>query len=163
MRVDDGSVRLCSAVDVLHVQVKRDRIVASVVVADERFAYTTPSLIASLLPAYPHLLEHACVNDRGTTFAAVAHHTSLPHLLEHMAIENQVRAEDERRTATRERGVSAQPGPESGVTYKGKTQWVDRVAREARIELSYADDLVALAALRDAARDLNEALRRSRF
>ena len=61
-----------------------------------------------------------------------------------MAIENQVRTEGERFA--------------KGATYVGKTQWESRARRIARIELSYADDLVALAALRDAARDLNEAV-----
>lgn len=132
------------ALRISHITVKPDRIVARVEVAEERHARTTPSLIAMLAPAYPHLLEHACVNERGDTFAAVAGDTSLPHLLEHMAIENQVRMEGERFA--------------TGATYVGKTQWESRVRRIARIELSYADDLVALAALRDAARDLNEAV-----
>lgn len=139
------------ALRVVHIAVKPDRIIAQVEVVDERCAYTTSALIASLLPDYPHLLEHACVNDRGDTFAAVASSTSTPHLLEHMAIENQVRLEGER----------AQMGGDvfvPGVTYMGKTQWENRARRRARVELSYADDLVALQALRDAARDLNKAI-----
>ena len=39
-----------------------------------------------------------------------------------------------------------------------QTQWENRARRRARVELSYADDLVALQALRDAARDLNKAI-----
>lgn len=126
------------AIKVAHVDVRRGRIVAEVVVSDERFARTTPRLVASLLPRYPHLLEHTCANDRGDTFAAVAHNTSTPHLLEHMAIENQ---------------VSRASG-----TYVGKTRWASRARLCACVELSYSDDLVALAALRDAAHDLNDAL-----
>lgn len=158
-----------SAIRIVHITVKPDRVVAQVEVADERHAYTTPSLIAALLPAYPHLLEHACVNDCGTTFGAVAQRTSLPHLLEHMAIENQVRAEagaegailnDQSAHAqgneSRRQGV--QGAAVSPATYMGKTRWTNRARRMAHVELSYVDDLVALAALRDAARDLNAAI-----
>lgn len=135
------------AIRVAHVEVRRDRIVADVCVSEERFVRTTPRLIALLLSQYPHLLEHCCVNDRGATFAAVAASTSMPHLLEHMSIENQVRLEWGRDADSPARGL-----------YVGKTRWIDRAARLARIEMSYADDLVALAALRDATRDLDEAL-----
>lgn len=158
-----------SAIRIIHITVKSDRVIAQVEVADERHAYTTPSLITALLPAYPHLLEHACVNDCGTTFGAVAKRTSLPHLLEHMAIENQVRAEgdaestilngqsahvqDDALHRQSPRGAAVSPA-----TYMGKTRWTDRARRMAHVELSYVDDLVALAALRDAARDLNAAI-----
>ena len=127
-----------------HVEVRRDRIVADATVLDERFAYTCPELIDALIPAYPNLLSHTCVNGEGKTFGAVAADTSLPHLLEHMAIENQVRAE-----------MGAEKT--NHLAYVGKSFWVDRLAMKARIELSYADDLVALAALRDAVRDVNQA------
>lgn len=169
-----GVAEAPAAIRVEHVEVRRDRIVARVVVAHERFAYTSPRLIAALLPKYPHLLEHACVNDRGTTFAAVAADTSLPHLLEHMAIENQVRIEEDSAAGflhegdgllAGQRGVAAGAKPAlfaaprfSGQTYVGKTSWTNRAARRARVELNYANDLVALAALRDAVRDLNAAL-----
>ena len=158
-----------SAIRIIHITVKSDRVIAQVEVADERHAYTTPSLITALLPAYPHLLEHACVNDCGTTFGAVARRTSLPHLLEHMAIENQVRAEADAEGAipngqrTQAQGdeshyQGARGAAVSPATYMGKTRWTDRARRMAHVELSYADDLVALAALRDAARDLNAAI-----
>lgn len=157
------------AVRIVHIEVRRDRIVASVAVSEERFSHTSSQVIASLLPKYPHLLEHACVNDYGTTFAAVASRTSTPHLLEHMAIENQVRAElansgDVRPPVpqladsfARKSGMTRGEG--AGATYVGKTRWTNRSLRLARVELSYTNDLVALAALRDAARDLNAALR----
>lgn len=133
------------AIRVEHVEVRRDRIVAHVSVAEERFSRATPALIARLLPDFPHLLEHSCVNDCGATFSAVAGHTSTPHLLEHLAIEAQARAEAENPEA-------------SPATYLGKTFWENRAALRARVELSYANDLSALASLRDAARALNAAL-----
>ena len=127
-----------------HVEVRRDRIVADATVLDERFAYTSPELIDALVPAYPNLLSHTCVNGVGETFGAVAADTSLPHLIEHMAIENQVRAE---------------MGTEktNDLAYVGKSLWTNRSSMKARIELSYTDDLAALAALRDAVRDVNQA------
>ena len=126
-----------------HIAVKKDRMVIDVVVAPARHAYTTPALIGRLLPFYPHLLEHACVNQRGATFGAVAQRTSLPHLLEHMIIEEQARLEDE----------SAQP-----VLYTGKSYWTNEPQGKARVEVRYADDLVALRALRVASERLNAAV-----
>ena len=43
---------------------------------------TSASLMRRVLPAFPMLPQHACVNERGTTFAAVMDCTPLPHLLE---------------------------------------------------------------------------------
>ncbi len=134
-----------SVVCIDHVEVRRDRIVADVVVLDERFAYTSSALITVLAPAYPNLLDHTCINGLGKTFGAVAADTFLPHLLEHMAIENQVNAE------------LAAEGGQSATSYVGKSFWTDRAAMRARVELNYSDDLVALAALRDAVRDVNQA------
>ncbi len=124
-----------------HIAVRRDRIVAEAKVLDGRYAHTTPDLIVALLSTYPHLLEHTCVNGQGRTFGDVAFDTPLPHLIEHMAIENQVRTEQRGR----------------GTSFLGKSYWVDRATLRARIELSYANDLVAMAALRDAVRDIDHA------
>ena len=127
-----------------HVEVRCDRIVADATVLDEHFAYTSPELIDALRLTYPNLLNHTCVNGVGETFDSVATDTSLPHLIEHMAIENQVRFEMKADKAA------------SDFAYVGKSFWTDRASMKARIELNYANDLVALAALRDAVRDLNQ-------
>lgn len=124
-----------------HIAVRRDRIAADVRLADERYAYTTPDLIASALERFPCLLRHACVNERGTSFGSVACRTSVPHLFEHMVIEEQVR-----------RAV------DESFSYIGKTRWVNRRFLHARVEVSYEDDLIALAAMRDAQAWLNAAL-----
>jgi hypothetical protein len=123
--------------------VKPDRVCCYVEVCDERYATTTPSLVAQVLRTYPHLLEHTCVNDRGGTFAAVAARTSVAHLVEHMVIEEQTRLE---------------PPDAPARIYTGMTKWVDRDARVARIDVSFADDLVALRAFNRAVDTLNEAL-----
>ena len=133
------------AIRVAHVAVRPSRIVARVRVGEERFAVSTPRLIEALLPRFPHLLEHACVNGAGDRFGCVAAATSTPHVLEHLVIEEQVRLE-------------AASGASSAAVYVGKTSWEDRRRLVARVEVSYADDLAALRALSTAAARLNEAL-----
>lgn len=123
------------------IRVRKDRIIVEVVL-DEGRLRTTRALVESLLPAYPHLLEHVCVNEKGETFGAVAYDTAIPHLLEHMVIEEQVRLEE-----------NASPR-----TYVGKTHWLNRSEPRARIEVSYASDLVALHAFRIASERLNAAM-----
>ena len=54
---------------------------------------TSASLMRRVLPAFPMLPQHACVNERGTTFAAVMDCTPLPHLLEHLVVDLQVRTQ----------------------------------------------------------------------
>ncbi len=128
-----------------HVAVRPDRIVADVRVGDERYASTSPALVAAALRRFPHLLSHACVNGKGSTFAAVADDTSIVHLLEHMVIEEQVRIGGE------------------GPVYVGKSVWIDRRRLRGRVEVSYVDDLVALRALKAAQEWLDAFLSRGRF
>lgn len=127
------------------IRVRKDRIIVEVVL-DEGRLRTTRALVESLLPAYPHLLEHACVNEKGETFGAVAYDTAIPHLLEHMVIEEQVRLEGR---------LEENASPR---TYVGKTHWLNRSEPRARIEVSYASDLVALHAFRIASECLNAAM-----
>lgn len=129
------------AVRITHFTVKSDRIVAAVEVAHERFAVSTPEFIAAVQKRYPTILQHTCVNDLGPTFAAVACETSVPHVLEHMVVDAQARA------------VAAAGG--APATFVGKTSWENRARRRARVEVSFADDLVALKAFRDAVTCLN--------
>lgn len=106
---------------------------------------TTPRLIAAVLVRYPTLLHHACVNDEGETFAAVADHTSLPHLLEHLVIAMQVEAAEQH------------PWWPS-ITFVGTTEWTDRAQGVARVEVKYVDDLVAIQAFSDAVALINRLL-----
>ena len=53
---------------------------------------TSPQLMSRVLAVVPTLAQHACVNERGTTFAAVMDCTPLPHLLEHLVIDLQTQA-----------------------------------------------------------------------
>lgn len=130
------------AIRVNDIEVAPDRLIVHVEVSTERFAKTTPALIAALLPDFPTLLQHACVNDKGETFMAVAAGTSTPHLLEHMAIDMQSRMDTSREE----------------IAYVGKTAWTSRNARKARIELSYVDQSTARTAIAKSAAALNAAL-----
>lgn len=110
-------------------------------------AQTSPQLIRGLLGRFPTLLSHACVNDEGETFAAVADHTSLPHLLEHLVIAMQVEAE-----------IALGVPTVSSHTYVGTTEWVDRACAKARVEVNYRDDLVALRSFSEAVALINSLL-----
>ena len=118
-----------------HFTVRPDRIIASVRVTDERFAYTNPELINALVARFPYLLEHDCINKVGPTFGHVARNTALPHLVEHLVIAIQADREP----------VSAR-----GKRYLGKTFWTNKSELRAQIEVNYADDLIALRAFSDA-------------
>lgn len=136
---------------------------------------TSASLMRRVLPAFPMLPQHACVNERGTTFDAVMDCTPLPHLLEHLVVDLQVRSQiaQHARVGTASRSVAptasrtdaqagsaaqAEPIPRERPIV-GTSEWVDERAGLARIDVSFADDQVALRAFRDAVAFLNETLR----
>ena len=121
--------------------VKTGRIVCDLAIANERFRYTSPKLAAFAAGQYPDLPHHACVNEVGQTFSAVMEATSTPHLLEHLVISLQTR--------------SASDG---NAGFVGSTEWTDETAGEARVEVSFHDDLEALRAFGEATRFLNIAV-----
>ena len=137
MAGDSANAPERAAITVERVSFRPDRIVIDVRVADERFAQTSPQLIDEVLKEYPNVLRHSCVNGVGPTFEAVARNTSLPHLLEHLVIDEQTR-------------LAAEADPAANVIFTGKTQWTDRAALQARVEVSYRDDKTALRALQHA-------------
>lgn len=146
-----------------------DRIELVVDIAHSRFAFSSKPLIAALLHTHPYLLEHACKNERGKTFAAVAETTSTPHVLEHLIIDNQIRA------------CAQVPSPQNneGILV-GTTQWdegsdpyvdpyVDKsdvsgalqgeqMTLKAIVRVSFFDDVTAFAAINAALAELNELL-----
>ncbi len=124
------------------IEVRPDRLLAYVVFSDERFCATSPGLVSDLIARFPHILSHACVNDRGETFMSVAAHTSTAHLLEHLAIDEQARLDE----------------TPSEVTFVGKTSWANRAKREACVQLSYESEAVARRSLATAQRELDAAL-----
>lgn len=133
-------------------------------------AETTPQQVQQLLECYPDLPHHACVNDEGPTFAAVMDHTSTAHLLEHLIISQQLRLSPTHPTqpaqpmqpAPAASPVSAVPSaqptpsvlPSRSLCLHGATTWVSRAEGRARIEVEFADDLIALEALHNALADL---------
>lgn len=124
------------AVRVTDIRVRPDRLVLTVQCAPGVRA-TTPALAKALVAAAPTLPAHACVNECGPTFGAVLGRTSVPHVLEHLIIDAQARAVGE------------------GATFVGTTTWLDEAAGTARVEVSYTDDLMALAAVKRALSLLN--------
>lgn len=132
---------MSGCVQVEHVTVRPDRVIAEIRIANETCAFTSADIVEAALWHYPHLLEHACVNDCGKTFGAVASHTSVPHLIEHMTIEEQARSSRGERKL-----------------FVGKTSWLDRARLLAQVEVSYEEDLSALAALRTAVQLADELL-----
>ena len=123
---------------------------------------TSPQLMSRVLAEVPTLARHACVNERGTTFAAVMDCTPLPHLLEHLVVDLQVRAESGQLFTLPGAAAEAPPSM-AGATHNrpivGTSEWLDEAAGIARIDVSFADDLVALRAMRDSVAFLNKLLR----
>ena len=119
-------------------RVERDRIVAMVRVGDPTHAMTDAELAGKAVKLHPDLPIHTCVNGVGPTFGTVLAHTPLPHLLEHVVVDMQ---------------TARCPDPDR--VFTGATRWVDRRHGLAQIEVSYADDIAALRAFRDAVQQLN--------
>ncbi len=121
-----------------HLLVRADRIEARIRIADGYPRYTDEALIERCLKDFPTIGMHACRNGQGPTFAAVMNNTSIPHLLEHLVIDLQVRADND----------------ESRV-FVGTTQWSVECDRVACVQVSFRDDLVALAAFKQALASIN--------
>lgn len=126
------------AIGIENITVKNDRIICEVRVVRQELRYTNPRLIENLIERFPKLPSHTCKNAEGSTFAAVMDHTSTPHLLEHLVIDLQV-----------------QNSLRDDTPFIGTTEWLDEGEGLARIEVSFADDLGALRAFRDATQILN--------
>lgn len=156
-----------SAVRIDRLVVKRSRIVCFATFPDPRLRMSTPEIAAVLTERFPTLPVHACVSEGGGVFGDVMADTPLPHVLEHLVIDVQVRAEKavehQAGNASGGKGSPCGQGDRLGVgvpdvAYVGTSEWIDEAAGTARIEVSFADDLVALRAFRDAAQALDAAL-----
>ncbi len=103
--------------------------------------------MSRVLVEVPTLARHACVNERGTVFAAVMDCTPLPHLLEHLVVDLQVRAESGQWFTLPGAAAEAPPSMADATCDRpivGTSEWLDEAAGIARIDVSFADDLVAL-------------------
>ncbi len=125
-----------------HITVRPDRLVCDIRLSPECPRTSSPVLIETLQRDHPLLSQHACKNGVGPTFGAVMEKTALIHVIEHLAIDCLV-----------------QENPCSEALYVGTSQWVDKMEGTGRVELSYRDDVAALAALKRAIDQLNDALK----
>ena len=101
--VPEATLEPCAAepfVRVSRVVVKADRMVCDVQLSPACPRVSSPLLISALLQAHPQLAEHACKNERGTTFGAVMNRTPLIHVLEHVAIDCMVQKESAKTTSS---------------------------------------------------------------
>ena len=100
--------------------------------------HVEPAVAGRVLSLLPNLVRHVCVNGRGDgRFGSELVGTELPHLLEHVVIE-----------------LQAQACGAAGLM--GHTSWAEELARtreqgiaRMRTVVSFANDLVALAALKE--------------
>ena len=146
--VPEATLEPCAAepfVRVSRVVVKADRMVRDVQLSPACPRVSSPLLISALLQAHPQLAEHACKNERGTTFGAVMNRTPLIHVLEHVAIDCMVQNESAKTTS-------------SDTLFVGNSRWLDPVQGLGRVELGFRDDIAALRALKTAVEQVNQAL-----
>ena len=146
--VPEATLEPCAAepfVRVSRVVVKADRMVCDVQLSPACPRVSSPLLISALLQAHPQLAEHACKNERGTTFGAVMNRTPLIHVLEHVAIDCMVQNESAKTTS-------------SDTLFVGNSRWLDPVQGLGRVELGFRDDIAALRALKTAVEQVNQAL-----
>lgn len=151
MAADESASAPPEAIRIEGITVYPGRIVCELVVHEAYPRYTTPELAESLCARFPSLPLHACKNNRGTTFAAVMGHTSIPHLFEHLVIDLQTHDEAGPYAGSPERGRDE-------VVYVGTTEWLEENVGKARVEVSFTDDLNALRAFNRAAATINEAM-----
>lgn len=127
--------------EIRRITVRTGRLVCDVAVRNTAYRQTTPRLASFITRHHPDLPLHACVNEVGAAFGSVIEHTSVPHMLEHLAID-----------------IQAYNTSSPSSTFVGTTEWTDFDAGEARIEISFHDDLEALRAFSEAAQFLNMAM-----
>ncbi len=149
-------------VRITRLEVRRGHLTCTVAFAPAVPRFTSKALVSRVLPSFPALPRHACVNGSGRTFGDVIECTPVPHLLEHMVVDLQVREMAKGAAAAAapisSPGAPAAPSAAANIPIIGTSEWIDEAAGIARIDASFADDQIALRALRDAVRALNDAL-----
>lgn len=119
------------------IEVAEKTVTATVRVTDPECMRTScaPDLVPEALELLPGLVRHTCENDLGASFIVEMRDTETAHFLEHVAAELMA--------------LSGSPR-----SLRGHTGW--DFARDGRgvfrVALEFDDDLVAIGALRDAAR-----------
>ena len=115
-----------------HITVHAGRLTLLVTCAPE-WSMTTPEIARRICLLRPNLLQHACINEKGPLFSAVIDRTPMPHLFEHVVVD-----------------VLVEQSSSVDATFVGTSEWLDRAAGTARVEVSFTDDLEALAAVKEA-------------
>ena len=149
-------------VKVLKLDVYPGHLVCQVQFASTVERRTTPKLIKRVLKCFPNLPNHACVNERANTFGSVINETPLPHLLEHIIVDIQVQMQTEMPKPHGFNAHEISPAFSNG-TIVGTSEWLNEKSGIARIDVSFVDDLTALAALKAAVDFLNITLTTSSF
>lgn len=147
-------------VRIVRLEVMRGHLTCIIELAAGAPRMTSNALVERILRDFPNLPRHACVNEHGRTFGDVMARTPMPHLIEHMIIDLQVRGMVSAAPAASASAAPAKSAPAApaDVPLVGTSEWIDEAAGLARIDVSFADDQVALRALRDAVAALNDAL-----
>ena len=121
-------------IQVTNIVVKKFRIICTVQLT--KLKYSNEVIKFALLEKMPTLAAHKCKNSKGKNFVEVMDSTSLAHVLEHMIIDIQTKHTDK--------------------ALFGTTEWIDEQSGNAKIELTYTDDIVCLSAIKEASNLLNE-------
>lgn len=152
-------------VRIVRLEVMRGHLTCIIELAAGAPRMTSNALVERILRDFPNLPRHACVNEHGRTFGDVMARTPMPHLIEHMIIDLQVRemasavpAAPAPAAPAKSAPAAPAPAAPADVPLVGTSEWIDEAAGLARIDVSFADDQVALRALRDAVAALNDAL-----
>lgn len=127
-------------IQVEKVLVENGRLVMDVRVGAGFPVQTTPAIARAVLQEHPTLVKHTCINSAGPTFGAVINNTALPHLFEHLVIDEQVKGTGEDTSAHF-------TAPAKNVIFTGSTEWINKEDRTARVQVSFFDDIIALAAV----------------
>ena len=104
--------------------------------------YTDPRIAVKVMTRFPCVGLHSCKNDSGPHFSDVIERTSIAHVLEHLVIDLQL----------------SNDNTPMGSTFAGFTQWVDEDEGIAEVQVAFRNDMVAVQALHDAVRFLNDIL-----
>lgn len=121
-------------IQVTNIVVKKFRIICTVSLGAQK--HSNEKIREALLKEMPTLAAHKCKNSYGKNFSEALASTSLAHVLEHMIIDIQSK--------------------HTSVALFGTTEWINEDAGIAKIELTYTDDLICLAAIKEAVNLLNE-------
>ena len=131
------------AITIRHIRVRRGRLDVETATA-LAYLHVSEQVAQRVLELLPSIGAHVCVNGAGQCFADELCGTELAHLLEHVVIELQGRA--------------YRTGAGDGPHFIGHTSWLLELAQTRdegialmRTSVTFADDLVALQALQQAA------------